>query len=691
MKWRFVTEDQCFEEYTGRTRADYLRDFGNKAFREKDIEVVKRMLDCHRTRCVIECGLGSLVTEVQSFLRAYCTTNPVIHIVRDMEQIRGLLRLKDIEARLMDEAEPAHRSCSNFEYHNLYDPNCEIFKEKGYPDRRSPNYSFKLKAAKEDFCSFLHFISGPRSYGHCQTTPFALSAVPVEYRAYTHAVVVRSTQILNHQVDVEELESSEDAVLYKVDRFVDSSLADISRHVASIRRKVQVPIIYEIDRKLLEQDLPNNPQGNRNDIRFGLMLHGLRLGVEFLVVELDDEDDRMRQLIKVKGPTKIIGSHYNSAPDSGAWLSRARYAQYEKTGRLGCDIARIVQLATLATDNDDVREFERHVRAMAGPQLPLIAYNVGELGRNSLLTNSTLTPVKHPSSLCQKGDILDPTITTQEAMQALFDLGTLDPLHFYVFGAGISHSLAPAMHNAAYEMSGLRYEYHRRESSSMDEVLGLANNPYFGGASIGRPFKVDICETLAAKSVHAEAIGAINTLIPLRATSDGKLLRMEDQVAHRGQAAPITALYGDNTDWIGMTTCIVRNLSPRNVIQPAKTSGLVIGAGGMARAAVYAMIKLGCRKVMIYNRTVAKAERIAQHFNSWLLKEGVSGQEVGVLRSSADSWPTNVNLPVIVVSCIFAFSYETESDFRISRQWLSSPTGGLVLEVALCGTMYSFL
>jgi shikimate 5-dehydrogenase len=68
-------------------------------------------------------------------------------------------------------------------------------------------------------------------------------------------------------------------------------------------------------------------------------------------------------------------------------------------------------------------------------------------------------------------------------------------------------------------------------------------------------------DRLAAKSYHAKAIGAVNTIIPLRhipgAHLDGSTESLLKQANNRGKAGSICAHYGDNTDWIG----IVRNLS----------------------------------------------------------------------------------------------------------------------------------
>ncbi|KAJ5461914.1 uncharacterized protein N7458_003466 [Penicillium daleae] len=612
LQWRFITEDQYFEEMTGATRAQYLHQSGRLAFHRKNIEVIKAMLDRNRKRCVIECGLGSLAGEVQTFLKVLCKTNPVIHIVRNMDHIRALLCLGDAEAKLMERGDPTHEVCSNFEYYNLYDDNCETYGGAGNLDRRSPNYSFKLKAAKEDFCYFIRHILGLPLPIINVATPFALSSVPIEDRHYTFAVTLCLSDIMCNGFDAGQLESCEDAVIFKVDDFSQNALSHIRCHIASIRRHVGVPIIYQVDQSVLSNVLDDLSKTDRDSIRYYLMRQGLRLGVEFLVVEIDDDHDKLRSIICTKGRTKIIGHSFEPEPRSPC--------QIQKAVELGCDVVQLTQPALSVNDNDDLREFKRRLQSLVTPRVVLIAYNIGDLGRESLFSNHTLTPVHSLHSIKDANPIHFPT--ARDIMKELFDRGVFDPLRFYVFGAGVSHSLAPAMYTAAYRACGLRHTAEKYVTSSLSDIRKVSQDPQFGGAIISWPFKVTLLEIVAGISTHAQNIGAINTLMPLRSSRDGENFLPGSHIADRGRAGHVAGLYGDNTDWVGLTACITRNLAPRNVIQPSKTTGLVIGAGGMARAAIYALLQLGCFKVFIFNRTPRNAEKVASHFNSWLLTEG---------------------------------------------------------------------
>lgn len=71
---------------------------------------------------------------------------------------------------------------------------------------------------------------------------------------------------------------------------------------------------------------------------------------------------------------------------------------------------------------------------------------------------------------------------------------------------------------------------------------------------------------IAAKSYHAKAIGAVNTLLPLRVLPNGNLdgstKSLLRQANNRSKAGPICAYYGDNTDFIGIVSHIL-SLKPR--------------------------------------------------------------------------------------------------------------------------------
>jgi 3-dehydroquinate dehydratase type I len=679
---RFITEDHYFQEATGLSRQDYLRHHGSQEFHKRDVEISRRMLDENRTKCVIECGLGSLTTGVQGHLREYSMTNPVVYLVRDMAEISRFLRLEERAARLLENGDPTHRNCSNFEFYNLEDHTTQDKATEAVLDRRSPTYSFKLKDVKEDFTYFVRVITGASAYRSSYDSPFSLLEMPVDLRLFTHAVFLRFSELEEGGVELNQLESGGDAIELCIDRWTPGSLKTISRYVALIRRKIGIPIILSADRKSIAND----------ETYVGILEHGFRLGAEFIIVDLTLNDAKIARLIANKGYTRVIGHWIDLGATSGSWDDEKWFVRFERAEMLGCDIVRLLKEATTRDDNETVRQFTEAIKSRNGMSPPLIAYNVGALGRTSQLFNPILTAVTHAAipritTLTPEA----PLITSRDAVQALFQSFVLDPLHFYILGANVSYSLSPAMHNAAYHYLGMNHDYRTQNMSSLSELDALSQDPHFGGASIVQPWKVIIVDQLASKSRHAEAIGAVNTLLPLRAQADGTIFSLQHQASQRNRAGRVAAWYGDNTDWIGIMVCLNRNLSPRNVIRPLKTTGLVIGAGGMARAAIYAMLRLGCRKIFVHNRTVGNAHMVAQHFNSWASSSsntnggGQPGEQVvSVLHSRHDPWPANFAQPTLIVSCVPTHSINNQppANFEMPEQWLQSPSGGVVLDMA---------
>jgi pentafunctional AROM polypeptide len=122
------------------------------------------------------------------------------------------------------------------------------------------------------------------------------------------------------------------------------------------------------------------------------------------------------------------------------------------------------------------------------------------------------------------------------------------------------------------------------------------------------------------------SIGAINTIVPESIMDgDGKMVRK---------------LVGMNTDWLGMKRPLLRQLRSRGVQwsnedtntnsgDNKRSIGLVVGAGGTARAACYAIKDLGL-DLIVYNRTPEKGEEVAKMFGG----KSVTLEELGQLDPS---------------------------------------------------------
>ncbi|CAK7202944.1 hypothetical protein SEUCBS139899_005671 [Sporothrix eucalyptigena] len=730
LRRRLITEDHYFEQVTGVSRGQFLARHGGEAFARRNAEVFRQMLDTNRRRCIIECGMSSLAEDAQVALRAYSESHPVIYIHREREQILRFLDAADADQLLR--ADQNHRQCANLEYYNLYDPfrgRSSATSSNGESnssgtsspwDQQNGAYgsisngngngngqssplagsSSRLFYAKEDFTRFLDLLQEHPWRKQWSESPFSLGALPPEFRAFSYTLRLRLSDLLNMELEMEDFEARGDCVELIIDHWPEDMLSVIARQVALIRRKLAVPIIYTVEEKPREERTRSPEERDRVDTE--LYELGLRLNVEYLSLDLQRNNDLVRHVLARRGRTNIIGNYWFPGLTAPQWSSFSLVQDYERAKNLGCNVVRIVRFCTGGSPADEPLKFKARVaQTVADPKPPLVVYDYSLLGIRLPLQGRILNPVKHPD-MPNRRDHLASVATTKSAMQMQFQTGLADALQFYTIGSRISYSMSPALHTAAYAFWGMAHTFQPAECNTLDDLKNLFlsitsnGNSTFGGATLASPFKMAIRPYLKLESKHAAALGAVNVILPMRGQSDAVV----DHVKARNKAGACSEFYGDNTDWSSIYKCIQRALSPRNVVQPSRTTAVVIGAGGMARAAIYALLRLGCRHIFIYNRTQQHALEVATHFNNWAAQSqsqspsaaattngaspAGSSKLCHVLASTSDPWPAEYQQPTMIVSCVPALNTDGSpaAGFEMPRQWLNSPTGGVVVELA---------
>ncbi|MDD1661735.1 MAG: bifunctional shikimate kinase/shikimate dehydrogenase, partial [Methanomicrobiales archaeon] len=150
-----------------------------------------------------------------------------------------------------------------------------------------------------------------------------------------------------------------------------------------------------------------------------------------------------------------------------------------------------------------------------------------------------------------------------------------------IAGYPCSHSRSPALWNQLFSRYGLPYFYTSFEWPAIGEVMKGARDLGVRGLSVTIPFKEEVMGHLDEVDADARAIGAVNTVVQCGGE-----------------------FHGFNTDWLGVR-------APLGDLRGARAA--VLGAGGAAAAAVYALLSLEM-KVTVLARTVEKAERLAARF-----------------------------------------------------------------------------
>jgi len=160
---------------------------------------------------------------------------------------------------------------------------------------------------------------------------------------------------------------------------------------------------------------------------------------------------------------------------------------------------------------------------------------------------------------------------------------------YAVLGDPVAHSLSPRIHNAAFRAAGLKASYAARQVSAEEcgpalRELALGG----GGGNVTVPHKERVLPFLDRRSAAVAATGACNTFW-----------------ARGGE------VWGDNTDVEGFLgtwdSCVAGQLE--------RPEALVLGAGGAARAVLFALLDSGsASRILLWNRTPARASDLAGHF-----------------------------------------------------------------------------
>ncbi len=157
-----------------------------------------------------------------------------------------------------------------------------------------------------------------------------------------------------------------------------------------------------------------------------------------------------------------------------------------------------------------------------------------------------------------------------------------------LIGAPIAHSAAPAMHEAAGAATGIRVHYQLIEVPGADAAtLRLLAEGVrrlgFAGVNVTFPYKEAILPLLDAIDPDAAPIGAVNTVV----VRDGRLI-------------------GHNTDTTGFARAITEEIA-----DPTAGPVVLVGAGGVGRAAGFALARLGVPELRILDQDEAKAAGLA--------------------------------------------------------------------------------
>lgn len=216
------------------------------------------------------------------------------------------------------------------------------------------------------------------------------------------------------------------------------------------------------------------------------------------------------------------------------------------------------------------------------------------------------------------------------------------PDRYAVIGNPIAHSKSPQIHTAFAEQTGEQLIY----TAELVEVGAVENFVKHFAANNGKglnvtvPFKQDAFQIATELSPRAQRAGAVNTL------------KLQGEV-----------IYGDTTDGVGL----LNDLTNNHLLELKNKRILIVGAGGAVRGVLEPLLLSQPQQLVIANRTLSKAQQLAQDFSSFgaisaSSFEAVAGQQFdlvinGTSASLAGELPPLPEQLFTAQSCAYDMMY----------------------------------
>lgn len=326
-------------------------------------------------------------------------------------------------------------------------------------------------------------------------------------------------------------------------------------------------------------------------------------------------------------PNRIISKHdfEGATPQLSAIYNRMAAADAE-----------IIKLAITANDITDCISLWKLLERANTENKKIIPIAMGDAGKWTRILGLAHGAFMTYASLETGDETASGQVTARDLVE-VYRVKEIDRSTriFGVIGDPVTRSLSPYMHNAAFVDKALNAAFLHLTVKNLDEFITRMVKPdtreielNFGGFSVTMPHKQTVIPHLDAIDSTAASIGAVNTV----KIEDDKLTGYNTDAY--GFITPLKAIFGD-----------VRNAHVA-----------VIGAGGAARACVYAL-KQENADVTVFTRDAAKGESFAAEFGVKLSEISNCSSEISDIDRSFDilinTTPLGMNGP-----------YENDSLFK---------------------------